>query len=67
MKKIEIVFFIGLIVVFRPAFSADPDFETNTRTQPGYFKNLADNWKRGLTNIVSFPLEIPITIKSAIT
>ena len=63
MKKVAILFFIGLIMLSQSAFSEDPDFETNTRTQPGYFKNLADSWKRGLTNIATFPLEIPITIK----
>ena len=29
----------------------------------GYFKNWAYDWTRGVKNIVSFPLEIPITIQ----
>ena len=63
MKKATALLFIGLMVSQTVVFASDPDFETNTRTQPGYFQNLAQDWKRGLTNLVSFPLEIPITIK----
>lgn len=66
MKKFPFLFFIGLISVQVTALSMvsdyDTEFGTNTRTQPGYFKNMAQDWRRGLTNIVSSPLEIPITI-----
>ena len=66
MKKVACLVVIGLISSQILAFAAQSDFiaahETNTRTQPGYFKNMASNWKRGLTNIVTCPLEIPITV-----
>ncbi len=65
MKKFASLFVIGLILLQMPAFSAmdyDTRFGTNTRTQPGYFKNLAHDWGRGLTNIVTCPLEIPYTV-----
>lgn len=31
--------------------------------QAGYWKNLGYDWKRGFKNIISSPLEIPVTIK----
>ncbi len=66
MKKVAVLFFIGLICSQFTALALETDYDTrfgtNTRTQPGYFKNLAHDWGRGLTNIVSCPLEIPITV-----
>ena len=66
MKKIIYLIVIGLIGVQMFAFAQQkdyvPDFATNTRTQPGYFKNMADDWARGLTNMISAPLEIPVTV-----
>lgn len=66
MKKIAYLFFIGLIGLQIPAFAVpseyDTEFATNTRNQPGYFKNMGKDWARGFTNIISSPLEIPITI-----
>lgn len=66
MKKISFFVFIGLIFCFSSAFAMvsdyDTEFATNTRTQPGYFKGMAHSWSRGFTNIVSSPLEIPVTI-----
>ncbi len=29
----------------------------------GYWKNLGYDWTRGIKNMVSFPLEIPITVR----
>ncbi len=66
MKKVACLIVIGLITSQILAIADQSDYaavhETNTRTQPGYFKNMASNWERGLTNIVSCPLEIPITV-----
>lgn len=66
MKKVASLVFIGLICVQISSFAVpsdyDSEFATNTRTQPGYFKNMSERWARGFTNIVSSPLEIPITI-----
>lgn len=66
MKKFPFLVFIGLMSLQAVVFSAAPDYDTrfgtNTRTQPGYFESLAHDWTRGLTNIVSSPLEIPVTI-----
>lgn len=66
MKKVATLVFIGLISVQISAFAVlsdyDSEFATSTRTQPGYFKNMANDWARGLINIVSCPLEIPVTI-----
>ncbi len=66
MKRIAMLIVIGLIGSQIAAFAAqsdyDTEFATNTRTQPGYFQNMARDWARGMTNIVSSPLEIPITI-----
>ncbi len=66
MKKVATLFFIGLIFSQLPAFALEAEYDarfgTNTRTQPGYFKNLAHDWGRGLTNLVTCPLEIPVTV-----
>ncbi len=62
MKKVALFVFIGLIYVSGNGF-CNVDLETNTRTQPGYFKMMANDWKRGLTNIFTSPMEIPQTVK----
>jgi len=66
MKKFSFFVFIGLISGCLQAHAMvsdyDTEFATNTRTQPGYFANMANDWRRGITNIVSSPLEIPITV-----
>ena len=51
MKK-NLLFFLALMTIFFPA-----------PAHAGYWKNLGYDWSRGLKNIVSFPLEIPITIR----
>ena len=51
MKKVASLFVIGLICSQFSAFALEGEYDTrfgtNTRTQPNYFKNLANNWKRG--------------------
>lgn len=47
------LFFIMLFLASFSAFAAESS----------YLGNFANAWKRGLTNIVTSPLEIPITVR----
>ena len=51
MKKTFPFFLLAMTVLFPASAHA------------GYWKNMGNDWVRGVKNIVSFPLEIPITIK----
>ena len=51
MRKNTVLFLLCLTLLF-PASA-----------QAGYWKNLGNDWTRGLKNIVSSPLEIPLTIQ----
>ena len=50
MKKISLLFLLVMTLVFPASANA------------GYWQNMGHDWTRGLKNIISFPLEIPITI-----
>lgn len=66
MQPKRALFFFAFIFLTSLTLTAFADsetrFGTSMREEPGYFNNLARNWGRGLTNIVSSPLEIPVTI-----
>lgn len=51
MKKFPLFFLLCLTLLFPGS------------AQAGYWKNLGNDWTRGIKNIVSFPFEIPLTIQ----